>query len=111
MRFFLRLILSLSLFFSQTAFTQSTESLAKRIDSNARAIDQSAKEIQRWKDSLEKERIYRNLEQHGQPLNDFLQEMREAEEKRKRNVYIRIGLGVLFLLILLIGFIRRRRKG
>lgn len=110
MQFFLRLFFCFSLFFPQAAFTQSSDSLAKRIDSNARAIEQSAKDIQRWKDSLEKEKIYRNLEQHGQPLDDFLKERREAEEKRKRQVYLRIGLGVLFLFFVIAELVRRRRR-
>lgn len=110
MRFFLRLVLSFTLFFSQAAFTQSTDSLAKRIDSNARVLEQSAKDIQRWEDSLAKEKIFRNLEQHGQPLDVFLKERREAESKQKRQLYLRVGLGILFLLFVIIEFVRRRKR-
>ncbi|HEV7332928.1 MAG TPA: hypothetical protein VGN63_17945 [Flavisolibacter sp.] len=110
MQFFLRLTLCFLLLFPQHLPAQTTDSLARAIDSNARSIDQSAKDIQRWKDSLEKDRIYRNLEQHGQSLDDFLQEMREQEEKRERQAAIRIGLGVLFLVVVIVGLVRRRRK-
>lgn len=110
MRFFLQLVLSFTLLYSQVAFTQSADSLAKRIDSNAIAIEQSEKDIQRWKDSLEKEKLYRNLEQHGQPLDVFLKERREAEEKQKRQLYLRIGLGVLFFLFVIIELLRRSKR-
>jgi uncharacterized membrane protein YcjF (UPF0283 family) len=110
MQFFLRLFFCFSLFFPQATYTQTTDSLAKRIDANAKSIEQSAQAIQRWKDSLEKEKIYRNLAQHGQPLDEFLQERREAEEKRKRQLYLRIGLGILFLLFVIAELVRRRKR-
>ena len=110
MRFFLQLVLSFTLLYSQAAFTQSADSLTKRIDSNAIAIEQSEKDIQRWKDSLEKEKLYRNLEQHGQPLDVFLKERREAEDKQKRQLYLRIGLGVLFFLFVIIELLRRSKR-
>ncbi|NTS40215.1 hypothetical protein HRG84_04795 [Flavisolibacter sp. BT320] len=110
MRSFLPLAFWLLLFFPQQLPAQSIDSLEKVIDSNAIAITKSATETQRWKDSLQKEKIFRNLAENGQSLDDFLQEMREKEDAKKRQVTIRIGLGVLFLLAVVIGFLRRRRK-
>ena len=112
MRLILQLTFLLSILSSPFLSAQSTDSLTRAIDANAQAIEQSAKEIQRWKDSLEREKIFRNLEEHGQSLDDFLQEMRAKEEKRKRQVYYRIGFGALFLIVLVVSLARRyKRKG
>ena len=109
MRFFLLILLCLSLFLPQPLPAQPADSLAKAIEANSQAIDQATKDIQRLKDSVEKEKVFRNLEQNGQSLDAFLQEMREKEEKQKRQVSIRIGLGALFLIVLLVGLARRRK--
>ncbi|RYZ45655.1 MAG: hypothetical protein EOO14_25495 [Chitinophagaceae bacterium] len=109
MRSFLCLAFWLLLFFPQQLPAQPIDSLAQAIDSNANAINRSATEIQRWKDSLQKEKIFRNLADNGQSLDTFLQEMREKEDAKKRQVNIRIGLGVLFLIAVVVGFLRRRR--
>ncbi len=110
MRSFLPLAFWLLLLFPQQLPAQTIDSLKTAIDSNASAINRSATDIQRRKDSLQKEKIFRNLAENGQSLDDFLQEMREKEAAKKRQVTIRIGLGVLFLLAVVIGFLRRRRK-
>lgn len=109
MRFFLRLAFWFILIFPQQLPAQSPDSLATVMDTGARAINPAERDIQRWKDSLEKEKIFRQLEENGQSLADYLQEMRQQEEKRKRQITIRIGLGVLFLVVVVVGLLRRRK--
>jgi len=49
------------------------------------------------------------MEQNSRNLDGFLQMRKEQEAKQKRNAMIRIGIGVLFLVVLAIGLLRRRR--
>lgn len=110
MRFFLSLILFLPFFFAQPLSAQNIDSLSKAADSTQKILLQSAKNFQRLQDSIEKARLLRNQEQNGQSMNNFLQEMKEREEKEKRQTYFRIALGIVFLVALAIGFARRRKQ-
>lgn len=54
-------------------------------------------------DSLDRASMDRNLKA-------LVQMQKERENKQKKQAYIRIGLGVLFLSVLVVGIMRRRRK-
>jgi len=51
-----------------------------------------------------------NMEQMNRNLNRFVQEMKERDKKAKRNAFIRIGIGIFFLVILVIGLVRKKKK-
>ncbi|HVT83872.1 MAG TPA: hypothetical protein VHD35_01650 [Chitinophagaceae bacterium] len=57
-------------------------------------------------DSIFKE----TLEQNSRNLDSFLRYREEMRARQKRNVLIRIGLGIFFFIILVIGLNRQRKK-
>jgi hypothetical protein len=48
-------------------------------------------------------------EQNSRSLNSMVQMMKEREEKQRRQMWLRLGLGGLFLVILIIGLLRKRK--
>jgi hypothetical protein len=60
----------------------------------------------RHNDSAEMARF---AEQNSRSLNSMVRMMKEREEKAKRQMWLRIGLGVLFLAVLIIGLARKRK--
>lgn len=105
----LLLFLFSKLFFPGSLFAQPTDTLLSGKDSNQiRTVVR--KEVQRWRDSMDAVRIKTDVQKHGKPFDAFLAEMRERESKQMRQLYVRIGLGVAFLIVVLVGFLRRRRK-
>jgi len=77
-----------------------------------RSFDSAAyARMQSVNDSLEK---LRNSEQiraeTERGINALVQMQKERNEKQKRQAYIRIGLGLLFLVVLVVGLLRRRKK-
>ncbi len=50
------------------------------------------------------------MEQNSRNLDDFLKYRKELEARQKRNALIRIGIGILFFIVLLVGLSRRRKK-
>lgn len=80
-------------------------------DSLRQEIRQSVtSEFQRWQDSVQAERIKKDVARNGKPLDEFLQEMHDREQAQKRQWWFRIGLGVLFLIVLAVGLARRRKR-
>lgn len=49
-------------------------------------------------------------EENGKNLNSFMKEIREIDRKEKQQMYLRFGLGLLFLVVLIIGLLRRRKR-
>ena len=50
------------------------------------------------------------LKQNEQNLNSFMKEIKERDRKEKQQMYLRFGLGLLFLVVLIIGLLRRRKR-
>jgi hypothetical protein len=50
------------------------------------------------------------MEQNSRNLNDFLKYQEEQKARQKRNALIRIGIGIFFFIILLVGLNRQRKK-
>ena len=68
-------------------------------------FDDSVQEDARKKEEL------KQIEQDSQRNMDyFLQLQKERRAKEKRNAIMRIGIGVAFLIVLIIGLRRRRLK-
>jgi hypothetical protein len=108
---YLRLIsfLAFLLLVTTVSIAQPGDTFLPGIDT-AKSIGQTEKEAQRWRDSIDAVRIRTNVQKAGKPLDAFLQEMREREKARKRQVYIRVGLVSLFLVVLIVGLLRRTKK-
>lgn len=58
-------------------------------------------------DSLAKKQ---SMDQMNQNLNRFVKDMQARDKKAKKEAMIRIGIGVLFLGVLVVGILRRRKK-
>lgn len=68
------------------------------------------KEFERWQDSVAAARIQANVKKNGQSLDEFLKSMEGKEKAGRRQRYVRIVLGVFFLLLAGLGFLRRHRQ-
>lgn len=76
--------------------------------------DSLVKKIQQLKDSVINTALILDSvaisEHQNNGLNDLIELQRKNESKQKRNAFIRIGIGLLFLAVLIAGLIRRKRK-
>jgi Tfp pilus assembly protein PilN len=109
--------LSLFILFSLTATAQKTnkfEDLQKNIakqraelDSMQKVNDSMFKVRMKRSDSIERARFN---EQNTRNLNSFVKSMQERDRKQKRAMWMRLGLGVLMLGVLIFGLLRRRKK-
>lgn len=107
------------------AFTLSTE--AKKVVSQERPVERlnidSMNKVllqqQAEFDSMQKENLARiestefarSQEQISRNLDSFVAEQKEQQKKQLRNMYIRLGFGAAMLVILVIGLLRKRKKG
>jgi len=90
----------------------------KEIQETHQKVDSSLKELDSLNEQLNNgykktmDSIYDHLEteRNNRNLDMFLQMQKEREAKQKKEAYLRIGLGVLFLGILVFGLMRRRKK-
>jgi hypothetical protein len=104
--------LLLFLFLSIRGISQTPDtSLSGRIKAKIIETDSSMARFQRFTDSVNsenrKKEIERMAEQNG---NYILQLQKQRNAKEKRNAFIRIGIGVAFFVVLIIGLLRRRGK-
>ena len=103
MRFWLTFIsvlfLSLPLF-SQDSVAQTT------------SVDTTVKQTpyDRLQDSLYLQRMKRSMNENGKVLEQFLADFKERQEREKRQAYIRTGLGIAFVAVLIYGLWRRRKS-
>ncbi len=84
------------------------------IDSMNRVLEQQQAEF----DSIQKANLARiesvefarSQEQMGRNLDAFVQQQHEQEKKQVRNMYLRLGFGLVMLVVLVIGLLRQRSK-
>jgi hypothetical protein len=95
-----RIILSLFLLVSITTFSQ--DSIPKQIDSIS-AIDTINSTIPAADQ-------YQSYQSNERTFNTIVEYQRQSTRKKKQQAYLYIGLGVFFLLILVISIVRRRKK-
>lgn len=81
------------------------ENIAK-MDSQTNELNKSLERNMHRIDSIE---MVRSVEQMGRNMSSFMAQRSEQERKEKRQAYLRIGFGVLMLIILVIG-LRRKKK-
>jgi hypothetical protein len=92
---------------SLPSYCQHTDSFTRSIDSSAKQIQRSYKVLQ---DSLERLRIQQSIRENGKPLDAFLADYEHQKKKERQQVYIRVGLGVIFLGALIYGIARKRKQ-
>ena len=111
MRRLLLFVLSALLLSTPLLFAQHSDTVITLTDSTRETVQQTVKkEFERWQDSMRAVRIKEDVKKHGKPLDAFLEEMKEQEKAQKRQLYFRLGVGVLFLIVLAVGLARRKRK-
>ena len=91
------------------AQSQNINPIGRSMDSISQQMEVIKKRMQEIKDSMHRRQVQTMLDQQGKSLDQFLEERREAEKKQRRQMYVRIGIGVLFLAVLIIGLTRRRK--
>jgi hypothetical protein len=50
------------------------------------------------------------FEENGNNLNSLMKKISERDRTEKQQMYLRFGLGLLFLVVLIIGLLRRRKR-
>ena len=59
---------------------------------------------------LQEQEVQRTMEQNNRNLDEFVRLQREQEAKQKKAMWLRLGLGVFFLGVLVFGLMRKRKK-
>lgn len=59
---------------------------------------------------IQDDAMKRSLEQNNRNLESFMAGQREQQEKLKKRMWLRIGLGILFLIIGIVGFTRKKHS-
>ena len=85
---------------------------ARQGDTAAMASKDSGKvysydEVLSYHDSV---RRAKESEQMARNMESFSRHYREQERNRKKQAYVRIGIGVLLLVVLVAGLLRKKRK-
>ncbi len=107
----MKYIVSLLLCFSVVASSaqpsnkQLNDNIAK-LDSQTKALNESIERNMHYSDSVN---TARSNEQMNRNMNSFLAERREQERKQMRQAYWRIGFGVLMMIVLVVGLVRKRK--
>lgn len=101
-----RLLMAFLLVFSITLFGQKKDSLSidtASLSAINRSIDSS---IKSYTDSINKQMIERQTQQS---IDFFVQMQKERKAKEKRDAIIRIAIGLVFLVVFIVGILRRRK--
>jgi hypothetical protein len=98
-----------ALFFMPALHTQNIDSLARSVDSSSMAIEKITKDLDSFTKESQQVPLRRQTTQNSKNLDQFLADMKEREKREKRQAYIRIGLGVAFVIVLFIALARRRK--
>jgi len=78
----------------------------RKIDSQTNALNESINASIQRMDSVNRELSNKQMARN---MDAFLAERKEQERKAKQGAYIRIGFGVLMLIVLIVG-LRRKKK-
>lgn len=84
--------------------------MSKEIDSSMKALDSINERLNNSYKSMDSAYMKRQMEQNTRNLDAFMAMQREREAKQKRSNWIRLGIGVLFLGVLVFGVLRKRKK-
>ena len=83
------------------------DSSMKQLDSMNARINDGYKQTMHTMDSLNN---HLQQEQNNRNLDEFMRMQKEREAKAKKASLIRIGIGILFLGVLIFGWMRKRKK-
>ena len=100
-----KILLAIALFFSILSFSQDTSVQTRSGDSSATL--KALQNAQHYLDSLKNAEMYN---QTKQGLDNLLRYKQEQRAKQKKKAFIYIGLGVFFLIILIVGLLRRTKS-
>lgn len=84
-------------------------SYSQPADSAPHSIDSHNRVIQTVEDSLYRQRMLRNMAEKGQTIDRFLADFKERQEKERRQTYIKVGVGAIFMAALIYGLLRKRK--
>lgn len=77
-----------------------------KVESSRVQLQQSLQESQRVMDSIN---MVRFNEQNTRNLNAFMAARKEQEHKQMNRMYWRIGFGILMLVVLIVGWARKKK--
>ena len=85
------------------------EKLSKQIDSSMKQLDSINERLNNSYKIMDSANRRQMMEQNNRNLDAFMAMQREREAKQKKAMWIRLGLGVLFLGVLIFGVMRRKK--
>lgn len=95
-----------SLHINNDKLNRQIDSSIKQLDSMNQRINEGYKQTMHTMDSIN---MHLEQERNNRALDSFLRMQKEREEKQKKAMWIRLGIGVLFLGVLIFGLLRRRK--
>lgn len=110
-----RYLLPAILFIAMAAVAQKRDTIYQPIDVEKlkRQVDSSTQMLDTLFDNqlkqMQEREMERTMEQNNRNLESFMQMQKEREAKQKRSNWIRLGVGVLFLGVLIFGIMRRKK--
>ena len=109
----MKLLTFIFLVFTFTANAQLSEKQLKEMHDNVAKMDsvtaklnESINASMHRTDSLD---MVRFNEQNTRSLNAFMAQRKEQEQKAKQRMYWRLGFGVLLLVVLIVGWTRKKK--
>ncbi|MEI9945929.1 MAG: hypothetical protein WDN26_17120 [Chitinophagaceae bacterium] len=99
-----KLLLILTLLISSVTFSQDTP--AVRFEDTT-ALKRSLDDAQHFLDSMKHAEASREA---AQGLQNLLRYQDEQNAKKKKQAFLYLGLGIFFLVVLIVGLRRRRKK-
>jgi uncharacterized protein YxeA len=110
----MKTLFSFLLLLSVTAIAQLSGKQLKELRDNTVKIESSRVQLEssvnrsmHVMDSINMESFNKQNEQN---LQAFISAQKEREQKAKQRMYWRIGFGILMLIVLIIGLVRKRNK-
>jgi hypothetical protein len=86
-----------------TAAAQDSTDYQKSTQQAVTTVDEAINNSRRKSDSA-------FLANNARNLDAFIKAQNEATERKKKKMYLQLGLGITFLIIFIIGMMRKRKK-
>jgi len=85
---------------------QQIEKQRLTLDSNMNSMDSSIRQFNKFNDSIS---TARQIESNNRNLDGLVNMMQERERKEKQAMWLRIGLGIVILIVGIIGITRKKK--